>query len=227
MKTMLSITAIAALLAIPAYAADASKAVTPDTAIPGKVVPKDAMTSKPITPAEPAASPAAAAPADTMAKTPADTTAQAPADTMAKTPANTTTQVPADTMAKTPADIIAKTPVDTTASTNMAATGEIRYLPSQKSGEFLVSRIMGAYVVNNAKETVGEVNDIILDQGGKVAGVVVGVGGFLGMGERNVAVAYESSQISTDANGKHIIKLNVTKDTLQNAAVYVKLNKGL
>lgn len=207
MKTMLSITAIAALLAIPAYAADASKAVTPDTAILGKVVPKDAMTSKPITPAEPAASPAAAAPADTMAKTPADTTAQAPADTMAKTPA--------------------KTPVDTTASANMAATGEIRYLPSQKSGEFLISRIMGAYVVNNAKETVGEVNDIILDQGGKVAGVVVGVGGFLGMGERNVAVAYESSQISTDANGKHIIKLNVTKDTLQNAAVYVKLNKGL
>ncbi len=223
MKTMLSITAIAALLAIPAYAADASKAVTPDTAILGKVVPKDAMTSKPITPAEPAASPAAAAPADTMAKTPADTTAQAPADTMAKNPADTTTQVPADTMAKTPA----KTPVDTTASANMAATGEIRYLPSQKSGEFLISRIMGAYVVNNAKETVGEVNDIILDQGGKVAGVVVGVGGFLGMGERNVAVAYESSQISTDANGKHIIKLNVTKDTLQNAAVYVKLNKGL
>lgn len=105
----------------------------------------------------------------------------------------TRTVAPADTMATTPADSMAKTPADAAAAAPAAkvatASGEIRYLPSQSGGEFLASRVMGAYVVNDANDTVGDVNDIVLDKGGKVAGVVVGVGGFLGMGERNVAVA--------------------------------------
>ena len=198
MKTMLSITAIAAMLAIPAYAEDAAKTMTPDTAATDTAVTKDAMTAKPTTPAEPAA----AVPVDTMAKT------------------------PADDMAKTPAETMATTPAETAAVAKPAVTGEIRYLPSQSGGEFLASRVMGAYVINNANETVGDINDIVLDKSGKVTGVIIGVGGFLGMGERNVAVAYEPSQISTDANGKRIIKLNVTKETLQNAPIYVKRDKA-
>lgn len=46
-------------------------------------------------------------------------------------------------------------------------------------------------VYNNANQKIGDISDVILDQSGKVAAVVIGVGGFLGMGEHYVAVNYD------------------------------------
>ena len=44
---------------------------------------------------------------------------------------------------------------------------------------------------NEANEKIGDINDVILDRSGKVANVILGVGGVLGLGERYVAVAFD------------------------------------
>jgi sporulation protein YlmC with PRC-barrel domain len=50
------------------------------------------------------------------------------------------------------------------------------------------SKLIGLNVYNDQNEKLGDINEILLDKSGKVAGVVVGVGGFLGMGEHNIKV---------------------------------------
>ena len=46
-------------------------------------------------------------------------------------------------------------------------------------------------VYNDQNEKLGDINEILLDQGGKVNGVIIGVGGFLGMGEREIMVTMD------------------------------------
>jgi len=50
---------------------------------------------------------------------------------------------------------------------------------------------MGLDVYNEANEKLGDVNELILDKNGKVSAVVIGVGGFLGMGEHDIAVSMD------------------------------------
>lgn len=58
-------------------------------------------------------------------------------------------------------------------------------------GNWRASKLMGLDVYNENNEKLGDVNEIILDKNGKVSAVVIGVGGFLGMGEHDIAVSME------------------------------------
>jgi len=58
-------------------------------------------------------------------------------------------------------------------------------------GEWRASELVGLNVYNDADEKIGDVNDVILDSSGKVASVIVGVGGFVGLGEHYVAIAFD------------------------------------
>jgi sporulation protein YlmC with PRC-barrel domain len=60
-----------------------------------------------------------------------------------------------------------------------------------REGEWRASKLVGVNVYNEANEKIGDINDIILDKSGKAEKVILGVGGFLGMGEHYVAVAFE------------------------------------
>jgi sporulation protein YlmC with PRC-barrel domain len=60
-----------------------------------------------------------------------------------------------------------------------------------RDGEWRASKLVGVNVYNEANEKIGDINEVILDKSGRVANVVLGVGGFLGMGEHYVAVAYD------------------------------------
>jgi sporulation protein YlmC with PRC-barrel domain len=62
---------------------------------------------------------------------------------------------------------------------------------THREGEWRASKLVGVDVYNEANEKIGDVNEIILDKSGKAAHVILGVGGFLGMGEHYVAVAYD------------------------------------
>ncbi len=53
------------------------------------------------------------------------------------------------------------------------------------------SKLMGLDVYNEANEKLGDINELILDKSGKVNAVVIGVGGFLGMGEHDIAVTMD------------------------------------
>jgi PRC-barrel domain len=57
---------------------------------------------------------------------------------------------------------------------------------------------MARFVYNDANEKIGDINDVILDKAGKVENVILGVGGFLGMGEHYVAVAYDKLKWSNE-----------------------------
>src|SRR4051812_4445783 len=50
------------------------------------------------------------------------------------------------------------------------------------------SKLKGLNVYNDQNEKLGDINEILLDKSGKVEGVVIGVGGFLGMGEHDIKV---------------------------------------
>ena len=58
-------------------------------------------------------------------------------------------------------------------------------------GEWRASKLVGVNVYNEANEKIGDVNEVILDKSGKVANVILGVGGFVGLGEHYVAVAFD------------------------------------
>jgi sporulation protein YlmC with PRC-barrel domain len=74
------------------------------------------------------------------------------------------------------------------------------------------------YDSNNSK--IGDINDVLVSQNdGKITAVIVGVGGFLGMGEKNVAVSFNSVQ-RTMKDNKEYLTLNTTKDALKSAAGY-------
>jgi sporulation protein YlmC with PRC-barrel domain len=58
-------------------------------------------------------------------------------------------------------------------------------------GQWRASKLMGLDVYNDANEKLGDINELILDKDGKVSAVVIGVGGFLGMGEHDIAVSMD------------------------------------
>ena len=85
----------------------------------------------------------------------------------------------------------AQTTTNKTAAGDSAAT-------MHREGEWRASKLVGVNVYNDANEKIGDINDVILDKSGKVENVVLGVGGFLGMGEHYVAVAYDKLKWSNE-----------------------------
>jgi sporulation protein YlmC with PRC-barrel domain len=63
---------------------------------------------------------------------------------------------------------------------------------------------------------IGEVNDVLVDHDGKINAIIVGVGGFLGLGQKDVAVPYEAVHFKTKDN-KWFAHINATKDALMAA----------
>jgi hypothetical protein len=55
---------------------------------------------------------------------------------------------------------------------------------------------------------------------GSAAAAIIGVGGFLGMGEREVAVQFKSLKIARDSSGNDVVTLDANKDTLKNAPAW-------
>ena len=88
---------------------------------------------------------------------------------------------------------------------------------SHQADEMRASKLIGTKVVNTANETIGDINEIVLAKDGKVAAVIIGVGGFLGMGEREVAMDFKSIRMSRDQNNNLVLTVNATKDALKNA----------
>jgi sporulation protein YlmC with PRC-barrel domain len=66
-------------------------------------------------------------------------------------------------------------------------------------GNWRASKLMGLDVYNEANEKLGDVNELILDKNGKVSAVVIGVGGFLGMGEHDIAVSMDKLKFVEEA----------------------------
>jgi len=90
---------------------------------------------------------------------------------------------------------------------------------SQGADQFRTSKLVGSKVYNKANENIGSVEDIILKPDGTLDTVVLSVGGFLGIGDKYVAVPFKSLQISRD-NGSIKIVTDGTKDSLKSLPDY-------
>ncbi len=82
------------------------------------------------------------------------------------------------------------------------------------------SKLMGTNVYNLKDENIGEVSDLVIDNGKTIKAVVVSVGGFLGMGERDVAISPASIVLSEQRDGAFRLVVNTTKDDLKKATPF-------
>lgn len=89
------------------------------------------------------------------------------------------------------------------------------------NGNMSGSAIIGASVRNQAKETVGKIDDVFIDKSGAIKAVVVSVGGFLGVGAKDVAVKWEDIRFQRDGNSV-VLVTDWTKDSLKAMPDYKK-----
>ena len=82
-------------------------------------------------------------------------------------------------------------PADRTAPAATASPATTSSDKMMLKGKWRASKLMGLDVYNEANEKLGDINELIVDKNGKVDAVVIGVGGFLGMGEHDVAVSMD------------------------------------
>ena len=82
----------------------------------------------------------------------------------------------------------AQTPTATTDRANMAPAAAS---DSSFQGNWRASKLVGLSVYNDNNESLGSINDLLMDKDGNIKGVVLGVGGFLGVGEHLVAVPFD------------------------------------
>jgi len=70
--------------------------------------------------------------------------------------------------------------------------------PSTFQGTWRASKVVGLSVYNDKNESLGSINDLLTDKNGKITAVVIGVGGFLGVGEHLVAIPFEKVKFTTE-----------------------------
>ena len=160
--------------------------------------------------------PAPATATDTTAPAPtAPATAEAPAT--ADQPA--TAEAPAVKGDKPTAESTA--PAATTDETKTAAIDKSQ-LTEIPAGEIRSEELVGTTVYGANNENVGEIGDVVLSTDGKVDSIIIDVGGFLGIGEKEVAVGTDNLAFMTDKDGNKYLYTNFTKEQLDAAAAYDK-----
>ena len=133
----------------------------------------------------------------------------------AQTAAPTTTTTPMTTPSTTSGEAGAKPGLQRVDSSSLVMT-----LYTADPADVRASKLMGTNVYNLKDENIGEVSDLVIDNGKTIKAVVVSVGGFLGMGERDVAISPASIVLSEQRDGSFRLVVNTTKDDLKKATPF-------
>jgi sporulation protein YlmC with PRC-barrel domain len=214
----------------PAPAAQAATPATPSAASPSTDPAKPpttaAQATTPATPAtpstaspstDPAKPPTAAAQATTPAA-PGAAIAPAPiqrapapvAPAAAATPPAGMTHPPGMTM--TPPSGMMTPPSGTSAASPVTAPSS-----RQRASETDTARLIGRTVRNAAEENIGEITSVVIARDGSVSSVIVGVGGFLGIGQREVAIRWQDLMVRDNGASVHT---DVTREQLAALPAY-------
>lgn len=98
------------------------------------------------------------------------------------------------------------------------ASASRQFVTTQSSDQWLATKFKGTDVVGSDNQKIGDVTDILFDRSGKVLAYVIGVGGFLGIGSKDVALAPAAFQVEpANDRGDMKLKLAMTRDELKNA----------
>lgn len=132
-----------------------------------------------------------------------------------------------------------------------ANAGNVRVITAQQPNQWLGSTLIGMTVVDPDDNTIGEVDDLLVEKSGKIEALVVGVGGFLGIGEKDIALPMSeftvvpAGQPARDANaprttannpsntaatrttsGSDRLRLSMTKDQLKQHAEFKSMTSA-
>ncbi|MBY3569526.1 PRC-barrel domain containing protein [Rhizobium laguerreae] len=136
----------------------------------------------------------------------------APADPAAPKPMTPDVTKPAGDAAQAPA------PAPT------ADTAQAAYLTEQAPDQISANTYIGQSVYNGNNESIGSVNDLILKKDGGMVAAIVGVGGFLGIGEKNVAVPMEKITVAQNTqDGSVKLTTSETAESLKAAPEFKTL----
>ncbi|WP_370162018.1 PRC-barrel domain-containing protein [Limimaricola soesokkakensis] len=102
--------------------------------------------------------------------------------------------------------------------------------------DFYASNLMGMRVYSSEQELgengdpinfteqqwddIGEINDLVISEDGSVQAVIVGVGGFLGIGEKDVALTMDQVRTYDDENGERFLVINSSQEALEAAPAF-------
>jgi sporulation protein YlmC with PRC-barrel domain len=106
-----------------------------------------------------------------------------------------TTLIAAPALAQTtpPAGSATAPPAGSTAAPAQMNTGN--WMTQEQPGQWRASKLDGLDIYNQDNEKIGDISELLVDSNGKIQAVVVGVGGFLGIGERDVAIPFDQIKL--------------------------------
>lgn len=105
---------------------------------------------------------------------------------------------------------------DKSAAADKATTQPGGFITQQAESQKMAENIIGMKVQNPQKENVGKVSDLILDDQNRIVGAVVSVGGFLGIGDKHVGLAWNELQVQGSGSDQ-VATVNLSKDQLKSA----------
>jgi len=100
-----------------------------------------------------------------------------------------------------------------------APKGQVRLLTEAPSGSWSILRLYKQAVYNANNERIGEVDDVLMSDDGRASALVIGVGGFLGIGETHVVVPFNAVR-AADREGSTRLIMNSSRDELKAATHY-------
>jgi len=96
------------------------------------------------------------------------------------------------------------------------------YLSNQPANSYRADDLIGSDLKSRPdNETIGSISDLLIDENGQIVAVIVEVGGFLGLGKKDVAISWDSVEHRMNEKGdEHVFTVSSTKNALKNAPEY-------
>lgn len=119
----------------------------------------------------------------------------------------------------------ANPPAADQSSTASPSTGGAGFVASQSATDWRGSKLIGATVYGTDNASIGEISELMIANDGKISAAVIGVGGFLGVGSKNVAIPFDKLNVSRKPDTGAIDKITVafSKDELKSAPTFAYL----
>lgn len=107
----------------------------------------------------------------------------------------------------------------------LPAAADETFIAEQKPTQYLAKdRLIGANVHDGGGKVIGDIEDLIVDNDNRITGVIIGVGGLLGIGEKKVGVTIASLSIESTDGKMNVIMPAATKDALAAAPAFKRIN---
>jgi sporulation protein YlmC with PRC-barrel domain len=106
-------------------------------------------------------------------------------------------------------------------------TGSAQFVSAQQPDQYLMSRFKGTDVVGSDNKSIGSVSDILFDKSGAIKAYIVSVGGFMGIGSKDIAVAPQSFEVvpgDKSRNESDKLKLSMSAEQIKQASAFQPYN---